>query len=180
MSFYSEEEIKNIGFKSVGNNVLISRFCRIYNPQYITIGNNVRIDDFCIISASEEQVILEDFIHISAGVYLYGTGGIIIKSYSNISSGTKLFSVSDTFDGTCLIGPCVDLQLRKVIKNPIIIEKYVVIGANCVVLPGIHLEEGVAIGANSLINKSCESWKIYVGSPIRFLKERSKNLLNLI
>jgi galactoside O-acetyltransferase len=179
MSFYNEEELKTIGFKSFGSNILISRFCRIYNPSNIVLGNNIRIDDFSIISAGSEPFILEDYIHISAGVYLYGTGGIIIKSYSNISSGTKLFSVSDTFDGTCLIGPMVDINLRKVIKSPIIIEKYVVIGANCVVLPGIHLEEGVAIGANSLVNSSCKSWNIYVGSPIKLLKERSNYCKNL-
>ena len=180
MSFYSSEELKNIGFKSFGSNNLISKFCRIYNPSNIVLGDNIRIDDFCILSASSEPFILENNIHISAGVYLYGTGGIVIKSYSNISSGTKLFSVTDTFDGTCLIGPMVEETLRKVIKSPIILETHVVIGANCVVLPGVHLEEGVAIGANSLVNKSCKSWNIYGGSPIKLLKERSKGLLNLL
>lgn len=180
MSFYSLEELKNLGLKSYGSNVLISRFCRIYNPQNICIGNNVRIDDFCILSSGTEAFIIENNIHISAGVYLYGTGGIIIKSYSNISSGTKLFSVSDTFDGTCMIGPCIDNTLRKIVKAPIILENHVIIGANCVVLPGVVLKEGVAIGANSLVNSSCEPWKIYGGSPIRLLKERSKKLLELI
>jgi galactoside O-acetyltransferase len=180
MSFYSTEELQNIGFKLFGMNLLISRFSRIYNPKNIVLGNNIRIDDFCILSAGNEAFILEDNIHISAGVYLYGTGGIIIKSYSNISSGTKVFSVSDTFDGTCLVGPMVDEHLRKIVKSPIIIEKYVVIGANCVVLPGVRLEEGVAIGANSLVNKSCKEWGIYGGSPIKLLKERSKDLLSLL
>jgi len=180
MSFYSQEELKNIGFKSFGSNILISKFSRIYNPDNIVLGNSIRIDDFCILSASREPFILENNIHISAGVYLYGTGGITIKSYSNISSGTKLFSVSDTFDGTCLIGPMVEESLRKVVKLPIIIEKYVIIGANCVILPGVHLGEGVAIGANSLVNKSCLSWNIYGGSPIKKLKDRSKDLLTLL
>ena len=33
MSFYSKEELKNIGFKSFGSNIFISRFSRIYNPK---------------------------------------------------------------------------------------------------------------------------------------------------
>ena len=72
------------------------------------------------------------------------------------------------------------MHLRKIVKSPIILEKYVIIGANCVVLPGVRLEEGVAIGANSLVNKSCKEWGIYGGSPIKLLKERSKDLLSLL
>lgn len=48
-SFYSEEELRSIGLKSYGKNVLISRFARIYGAESISIGNNVRIDDFCIL-----------------------------------------------------------------------------------------------------------------------------------
>lgn len=45
-SFYSEDELKSIGLKTYGENVLISRFARIYGAKNISIGNNVRIDDF--------------------------------------------------------------------------------------------------------------------------------------
>ena len=97
MSFYSLIELSKIGLKQYGNNVKISRFTNIYNPSNIIIGNNVRIDDFCILSAGNKPFVLEDNIHISAGVYIYGAGGIHIKSHSNISSGTKLFSINDDY-----------------------------------------------------------------------------------
>ncbi len=45
-SFYSQEELKKIGFLSVGKNVLISKKASIYNPGVISVGNHVRIDDF--------------------------------------------------------------------------------------------------------------------------------------
>lgn len=45
-SFYSEEELLSIGFKSYGINVLISRYARFYRPENIVIGDHVRIDDF--------------------------------------------------------------------------------------------------------------------------------------
>ena len=41
--FLSKEEIQKIGFKSVGENVLISDKASIYSPHLIEIGNNVRI-----------------------------------------------------------------------------------------------------------------------------------------
>jgi len=52
--------------------------------------------------------------------------------------------------------------------------KYVSIGANAVVFPGVTLGEGCAIGALALVNRDCEPWTIYVGSPARPLKARRK------
>ena len=49
-SFYNPEEVLQLGFKSVGENVLISRFARFYGIGNMEIGNNVRIDDFSILS----------------------------------------------------------------------------------------------------------------------------------
>jgi len=180
MSFLEPEELASLGLKKYGKNVLISRHCRLYNPSNIIIGDNVRIDDFCLLSASKENpFILENYIHISAGVYVYGTAGIHIKSFSNISAGVKIFTVSDTFDGSCLIGPTVPITTRKVIENPLIIQKHTVVGASSTVMPGIALGEGVAIGANSLVNKNCDEWTLYVGSPIRRLKSRLRTALEL-
>ena len=51
-SFYTDSELKEIGFKSVGSNILLSRKASIYSPEKISIGNNVRIDDFCILSGN--------------------------------------------------------------------------------------------------------------------------------
>ena len=49
-SFYSREELLDLGLKSVGENVRISRKVSIYGAEQISIGDNVRIDDFCILS----------------------------------------------------------------------------------------------------------------------------------
>ena len=45
-SFMSREELEKVGFKSIGENVLISRNATIYGAGNISIGSNVRIDDF--------------------------------------------------------------------------------------------------------------------------------------
>ena len=41
----NSEQIKNIGFKTVGKNVLISDRASFYGAENIAIGDNVRIDD---------------------------------------------------------------------------------------------------------------------------------------
>jgi galactoside O-acetyltransferase len=179
MSFYTSVELEALGLKKIGSNVLISRYARFYNPTNIIIGDNVRIDDFSILSAGNNPFILEDYIHISAGVYIYGQNGFHMKSFTNISSGSKIFTQSDDFSGDFLVGPTVPLKLRYVYGSALIIEKYAVIGAGCIILPGALIGEGVAIGANSLVKNPCKPWGIYAGSPAKFIKIRSKTLLNL-
>ena len=72
-SFYSRNELLNLGLAAVGSNVLISRKASIYSPSTLTVGNNVRIDDFCILSGI---ITLGSNIHIAAFCALYGKFGI--------------------------------------------------------------------------------------------------------
>jgi len=179
MSFYNAHELSLLGLKQYGSNILINRSTQIYGPGNISIGNNVRIDAFCILSSGDSPFILEDYIHISAGVYIYGQKGFHMKSFSNISAGSKIYTQTDDFSGDVLIGPTIPINLRNIYSSPITIEKHVIIGAGSIMLPGAILGEGVAIGANSLVKKECKPWSMYIGSPARFLKERSKQLLEL-
>ena len=49
-SFYTEEQLATLGFKSIGGGCKISRYARFYGINNMVIGDNVRIDDFCILS----------------------------------------------------------------------------------------------------------------------------------
>jgi galactoside O-acetyltransferase len=48
-----------------------------------------------------------------------------------------------------------------------------------VILPGVTLEDGVAIGALSLVTKNCEAFSVYAGNPVRRIKDRKRDLLEL-
>lgn len=176
-SFYSETEIKELGLKSYGANVLISKKCSIYTPHLITIGNNVRIDDFCILSGN---ITLGSFVHIAAYCVLYGANGIEIHNNSGLSARCTLYSQTDDFSGEYLVGAQFKENQRNVIGGKIIIEQFCQIGANCVILPNVTIHEGVAVGALSLINKTLQPWSLYGGIPMRILKERSKKMLDLL
>lgn len=175
-SFYTRKELFKIGFKTLGKNVLISRFARFYGIENIQIGSNVRIDDFCILSGN---IKIGNFIHISAYSALFGNAGIEIEDFSGVSPRCTLYSATDDFSGDFLIGPMVDLKYRNVIEGKILIKKYCQLGSNCVVFPGVTINDGVAVGAMSLVNKDLESWKIYKGVPAKYFKERSKKILQL-
>lgn len=175
-SFYSEQELAEIGLKSYGKNVLISRFAHFYSPERIKIGDNVRIDDFCILSG---KITLGSHIHISAYVAMYAENGIILEDYTGISPRCTLFSAMDDFTGDYLIGPIHPPELINVIGGQIVLKKYAQIGANCVVFPNLTIGEGAVVGACSLVKNSLSEWGIFAGVPAKWKKERSRKLRNL-
>lgn len=174
-SFYSNEELNNIGFSSIGDNVLISRKCSIYSPERITIGNNVRIDDFCILSG---LIKIGDYVHIAAYCGLFaGDAGIEIGSYATTSSRCAVYAISDDYSGESLTNPTIPDEYKKCKSEKVTIGNHSIIGAGCTILPGIKIEEGVAVGSMSLINRSLSAWKICYGIPCKEMKDRSRNLL---
>lgn len=176
-SFYSKKELEQIGFKSIGNNVSISRKASIYGVENIYIGNNVRIDDFCILSGN---ITIMDYVHISASVLLFGgNAGIVINDYVGISSRSAVYAESDDYSGISMTNPTIPSKYRNIYSGNVILEKHVIIGSGCTILPNVIIREGVSVGSMSLINKSLDAWGIYVGIPCKYIKKRSRKLLLL-
>ncbi len=176
-SWYSEEELKRIGFKSYGKNVLVSRKASIYGASKISLENNVRIDDFCILSG---KIKIGNNIHLSAYSALWGGDmGITICDFASISSRVCVYAVSDDYSGCSMVNPTVPEKYRDVQSEPVYIGKHVSIGSGSVILPGVRLEEGAALGAMSLMKYSGKSWTIYAGVPANEIKSRMKRLLEL-
>ncbi len=176
-SFYTDAELKTIGFKEVGENVKLSRKASIYSPEKIILGSNVRIDDFCILSGN---ITLHNYIHIAAYTAIYGGNcGVFIEDFVNLSSRVCIYSVSDDYSGEYLTGPMVPDALRNVHEEAVYIGKHVIIGSGSMVMPGAIIGEGSAFGAYSFINHSVDPWTISVGIPCRVIKERSKKVLDL-
>jgi acetyltransferase-like isoleucine patch superfamily enzyme len=176
-SFYNADELLTLGFKSIGQNVLISRNANFYGINNIEIGHHVRIDDFCILSG---EIKLGNYIHVSAFSALYGKYGIEMQDFSGLSPRCTIFSATDDFSGDYLIGPMLDSKLTNVKGERVLIEKYCHLGCNCVALPGVKIREGSVAGAMSLITHDMEPWKIYKGIPAQILKSRKKGLLDYI
>lgn len=176
-SFYTKEELGEIGFMSLGDNVLISRKASIYSPHKISIGNNVRIDDFCIISGN---VKIGNYVHIAAACLLFGgNDGIVFEDYTGISSRSAVYAESDDYSGMCFTNPMIPDKYRRIIGGGVQIRKHAIIGSGCTILPGVEISEGVAVGSMSLISKSLPQWSICVGIPCKAIKERNKMLLDI-
>ena len=176
-SFYSIEELSQIGLKSYGNKVLISRYARFYSPQNIEVGDNVRIDDFCILSG---HISIGSNIHIGPSVLLYGANGIVVEDFSGISGRATIYSAMDDFGGDYLIGPIHPDEKTNVTGGPVVLRKYSQIGAHSLIFPDLEIGEGCVIGACSMVKKSTEPWHVYGGIPVRRIKKRSKRMLSLV
>ena len=176
-SFYTEDELKQLGFAKIGKDVLISRKASIYGANKIQIGNNVRIDDFCVLSG---RITIGNYVHIAVYSALFGGDmGIELKDFTCLPSRNVVYAISDDYSGRSLTNSTVPDKYKNIVAGKIMLEKHVLVGSGCTILPGVSIGEGSAIGSMSLVNKSVDSWGIYVGIPCKFLKEREKNLLNL-
>lgn len=176
-SFFSEEELRTIGFHSLGTQIRISRKISIYGAEKISVGNNVRIDDFCILSGKIE---IGNYVHIAAYSALYGgEEGIFVEDFTNLSSRVSVYSVSDDYSGEAMTNPMVPKKYKNVESAPVHIGKHVIIGSTSVILPGVTLREGSAFGSFSFITKDSEEWSINTGIPARKIKDRKRNILKL-
>lgn len=175
--FYSKKELEDFGFKSLGENVFISKLVSIYNPKNIKIGNNVRIDDFVILSAGGE-IVIGNYVHIACYSSLIGKGDIVLKDFVGISGRVSIYSSTDDYTGLAMTNPMVPEKFKKIKSGKVLLEKHVIIGAGSVILPDVILSEGCSVGALTLINKNCEEFTIYSGIPAMKIGKRQRKFLN--
>ncbi|BDR96154.1 acyltransferase [Proteus mirabilis] len=177
MSYYTTEQLAEIGFKKIGTNCKISTKASIYRPEEIEIGNDCRIDDFVILSG---KIHLKNNIHIAAFCNLSaGECSILFEDFSGLAYGCHVFTGSDDYSGRTMTNPTIPLKYKNLKEKNIIIGKHAIIGTNSIIMPGVTIAEGTAVGALSMVTKSTKPWGIYFGNPAKRIKERKKDLLNL-
>lgn len=179
MASLNRSVIESMGFASVGENVIISDRASFYNCTNISLGNNVRIDDFCVLAAGVGGISIGDYVHIAVGSTLIGAGKITMSDFSGLSSRVSIYSSSDDYSGAAMTNPTVPSQYTNVTHADVFIGRHAIVGSGSVVLPGVTLEECVAIGALSLVQKNCKAFGIYFGSPAKLISERKRDLLEL-
>lgn len=175
----SREAIEMLGFASVGINVQISDKASFYGIDRIELGSNIRIDDFCVLSAGINGIAIGNHVHIAVYSSLIGAGRMTLSDFCNISSRVAIYSSNDDYSGGAMTNPTVPGQYTGVTHADVFLGKHVIVGSGSVILPGVVLEEGVAVGALSLVHKRCEAFGIYAGNPAKLIKNRKRDLLEL-
>ena len=176
--YYSQKELRELGLKSFGENVLISKKASIYMPELISIGHDVRIDDFCFLVGN---ISLGSYIHLPPFVSIHGTGGgsVVMKDFSGLGSYSVVYAASDDYGGDSLVNSLAGSKYEKLIVSNIVIEKHAVAGAHCVLLPNSYLAEGTALGARTVLSTVTEPWSLYLGYPCRKIANRKKECIKI-
>ncbi len=162
--------------KRVGEDVFVSANVEIRRPHLITIGNHVAIDTGAYITTAAE---IGDYVHI--GPYTTFIGGergfFKIGNFSGIAAGCRIICASDDYLGSGMIGPTIPKKYQVIIAEPVILEDFVTLGVNVIVMPGVKLGEGSVVAAGSIVTKDTEPWYVYAGSPARRIKERPRETI---
>lgn len=104
--------------------------------------------------------------YINRYSYLDTNGKILIGDFVTISLNCYILTIhhSGIFHEKDLIGS-------------VVIRDYCLIYANCTILPGSILEEGVVLAAGSVLKGPTEPWSIYAGNPAKLIGKR--NVINI-
>jgi galactoside O-acetyltransferase len=162
-----------LGLRSYGRNLRVYELARIVGPEAVDVGDEVMVDDFAFIQGGAGTRIGS---HVHVGMYTSITGGgrATIGDFVSLSPGVRILSGTDDPTGPGLLNPTVPDELRSVERSFADLGAHVYLGANTVVLPGVRLADGAAVGAGGLVREDLEPWTLYVGSPCRPIRERQR------
>lgn len=144
----------------------IDRRVAFFNPAAIRIGAGSRIDAFTVLAGGSQELVIGSYVHVGASCYLSaGDGGIQISDFCTLAPRVSVHGHSDDYRGGTLTGGVVPPTLTGGVGAPIVLEKHVIIGSGSVVLPGVTLAFGSAVGALTVVRRSVAAGMVVGGNP---------------
>ena len=152
--------------KKVGNGVNILPLAKICRPQVVELGDDTRVCDFVFIWGGNGVKIGKN-CDVQPHVTVWGGGALEVGDRVSIGLNSVLLTAVYTHgDGLKMVDGLEEGEaIAAYGKLTIGTDAY--IGASCTLMPDITIGEGAIIGAASFVNKDCEPWGIYVGSPAK-------------
>lgn len=152
-------------------NVKTFEYTKIIGIENIKFGKNVIIDDFVLIYA-KEKIQIGNYTHIGSFSSISGGGEFIMEDFTGIGSGCRILTATDDFKDFGFGNPTISNKFRNLSIGKIILKKFSIIGANCIIFPNVTIGEGAAIGAGSIVTRDIKPWTIMMNS--RLIGERNK------
>lgn len=165
------DNIRN-DLKYCGKDVVLYPLCKMIRACNAEVDDFARILDHSFIDAGKSLKIGKHAM-ITWHTLIEGGGVTKIGDRVFIGPGTKLLTSTYEFDGY-YAAEFIPEECRAFRYGNITIDDDAYIGANSVVMPGVHIGEGALAGANCLIDKDLEPWSVYVGTPCRKVRDRVK------
>lgn len=162
-------------FNKIGDGTLIKFPSHFKGNKFIQIGNNVSIGKRCCITVWEQkkykpEILIGNNVNIGDDSHITCINKIQIDE--NVLFGKKV-TITDNSHGICnclselLISP-VKRELYS--KGAVIIKKNVWIGDKVTILPGVIIEEGVIVGANSIVTSNIPAFSLVGGIPAKIIR----------
>lgn len=161
---------------TLGEGVYISPDARIHPSSRgtrIIIGAHTQIYDFVCIRAvgGSGDIRMGEHCYINPSCVLYSGNGITMGNYVLLAPGVMLMPTNHAF-------PRRDIPIRHQgflpSKGGIVIEDDVWLGANAVVLDGVHIGRGAIIAAGSVVISDVPAYEIWGGTPAKKIKDREE------
>ena len=163
-----------IVFKEIGNYVTIYQPISLIQPEKMVLKSHIILSEFSYL-ASGKGLFIGNYIHISTNCSILGGGYCIINDFVGICAGSRIITGSEDIMGAGITGgPTVPNEYRANFQSFVIFEKHSFLGTNSIVLPGVTIGEGSVIGSGCIVTKDIEPWGIYIGNPLRRVKDRPK------
>lgn len=149
---------------------IVSRNVRIRVPDHFHIGEGSIVDDWCYFST---RIRVGVGSHIANNVSVAGGSHLqfAMGDYSSLSAGVRVWCASNDFaEDLIAIG-------GGQIEGDVILGDYTGVGSNSVLMPGVVIPEGCAVGALSFVPafQELEPWTVYAGVPVRPLRARNRS-----
>lgn len=112
------------------------------------------------------SILISDRAFIGAGVEFNITERIEVGEDSLISAGVRFIDHDHATD------PRILMRLQLCVGSPIVVGRDCWIGANTVILKGVHIGAGAIVGAGSVVTRCIPQGEIWAGVPARFIRRR--------
>ena len=144
----------------------VKRFYYIHKYQLKNVSHSIYFGGKSEIS---KDLIAGDYVFIGSHCIIYPK--VEIGNYTMLANNVSIIGGDHVYDkvGVPIIFSGRDLLL------PTIIGKDCWIGANAIIMTGVHIGDGVIVGAGSVVTKDLQPYCVYGGVPAKKIKDRFKN-----
>jgi acetyltransferase-like isoleucine patch superfamily enzyme len=180
-------------FKHCGRGLVLGRGVTVRHADKISLGRDVVIDDFCVLDgrgSGADGVVIGDEVIINRGCIVQSKfGPIRIGGGTNLGAGTHVCSMGGIEIGAAVLvtGGCTIsggqyhtedpevpiMQQGVYTRGPISIGDGSWLGMKVLVLDGVTIGRGCAIGAGAVVNEDLPELAVAAGVPARVVRLRT-------
>ena len=149
-----------------GKHSVIHRSVRMDTPPYrrFCLGDYSVVESFACINNAVGDVMIGD--HTRIGLHNTIIGPVSIGNHVNLAQGITVTALNHNFEDT---EKRIDVQ--GVSTTPVTIGDDVWIGANAVILPGVHIGNHCVVAAGAVVTKDVPPHSLVAGVPAKIIKQ---------